>query len=78
ETAARPSESRPGNVCGECGKSFSHKSALAKHRKIHSGDRPHECPACGKAFIQRSDLTIHQRVHTGERPYACPDCGRRF
>ncbi|NXI33803.1 ZN557 protein, partial [Sterrhoptilus dennistouni] len=59
------SENPAANTCGECGKIFSHKSALVKHRKIHSGDRPHACPDCGKGFIQRSDLTIHRRVHTG-------------
>ncbi|NXK90497.1 CKR1 protein, partial [Formicarius rufipectus] len=73
EPTKEPAESKPtgeerpqpGPTCGECGKSFSHKSALVKHRKIHSGDRPHACPDCGKGFIQRSDLTIHRRVHTG-------------
>ncbi|NWU03637.1 XFIN protein, partial [Urocynchramus pylzowi] len=59
------SENHAPNTCSECGKIFSHKSALAKHRKIHSGDRPHACPDCGKGFIQRSDLAIHRRVHTG-------------
>ncbi|NXD04554.1 ZN557 protein, partial [Certhia brachydactyla] len=59
------SENHAANACSECGKIFSHKSALAKHQKIHSGDRPHVCPDCGKGFIQRSDLTIHRRVHTG-------------
>ncbi|NXT64339.1 XFIN protein, partial [Chaetops frenatus] len=53
------------NTCGERGKAFGHKSALAKHRKIHSGDRPHACADCGKGFIQRSDLAAHRHVHTG-------------
>ncbi|XP_037982265.1 zinc finger protein 345-like [Motacilla alba alba] len=75
---ASRSENHAANTCSECGKIFSHKSALVKHRKIHSGDRPHVCPDCGKGFIQRSDLAIHRRVHTGERPYGCPECGRRF
>ncbi|XP_068775390.1 zinc finger protein GLI4-like [Struthio camelus] len=64
--------------CAECGKGFTQRSALSKHRRIHSGERPHQCGDCGKRFLQRSDLTIHRRRHTGERPYGCPECGRRF
>ncbi|NXU66261.1 Z585B protein, partial [Horornis vulcanius] len=65
EHPASRSDNPTSNTCGECGKLLSHKSALAKHQKIHSGHRPHACPDCGKGFIQRSDLTIHRRVHTG-------------
>ncbi|XP_049657472.1 zinc finger protein 672-like isoform X1 [Accipiter gentilis] len=73
-----PAGSRQCYLCAECGKGFTQRSALSKHRRIHSGERPHQCGDCGKRFLQRSDLTIHQRRHTGERPYGCPECGRRF
>jgi transcription elongation factor Elf1 len=64
--------------CPTCGRGFSSKGGLTKHRRTHSGEKPFACDDCGRRFAQSGSLTRHRRAHSGEKPFACDDCGRRF
>lgn len=77
-----------GLKCIECGKKFSSKSNLNKHRKKHlpgyvpakdkQREKKYGCSECGKKFDSMHGLESHKRSHTGERPFKCDKCSWKF
>ncbi|NXL68949.1 Z354B protein, partial [Chordeiles acutipennis] len=55
---------------------FGDRSALTRHRRSHSQEKPFKCLHCGKSYRQSYSLLSHQHVHTGEKPYPCGECGK--
>uniref|UniRef100_A0A8C5PM64 C2H2-type domain-containing protein n=1 Tax=Leptobrachium leishanense TaxID=445787 RepID=A0A8C5PM64_9ANUR len=64
--------------CPECGRRYTNRIALVKHRRTHISKKQFKCNECGKGFTWASNLAAHKMIHTGEKPFNCSECGKCF
>ncbi|XP_077432907.1 uncharacterized protein LOC144058362 isoform X2 [Vanacampus margaritifer] len=77
QSASAPEKSES-KVCQYCGKSFQFQSALIRHERVHTGEKPYKCHICGKAFGQLYFLRVHELTHWSVKRYNCTRCQKAF
>lgn len=78
------SVSRQHHICDTCEKIFPQKSALVRHSRTHTGERPFACSQCESKFGDVTTLRRHMAsIHnlppgrkTKPRPFPCETCGK--
>ncbi|KAF8948439.1 hypothetical protein BGZ47_004828 [Haplosporangium gracile] len=74
---ARPKSKR--NECSVCHKTFTRRSNLKTHERLHTRTHAVACHLCGCTFSRQPDLNRHLlAIHEGARSHSCDKCGRSF
>ncbi|KAJ1468501.1 hypothetical protein T484DRAFT_1855049 [Baffinella frigidus] len=74
-----------GFACKTCGMTFTDRSNMNAHEKIHTGVKSHMCTICAKGFYVLSKLTAHMESHKRKDAkkllnvlHECETCGKDF
>lgn len=59
-------DSKKTHVCKICSRSFTTSGHLARHNRIHTGERKHICPwpTCSARFARQDNCMQHYKTHT--------------
>lgn len=64
--------------CRWCEKKLRTFTAITRHERVHTGEKPFVCSYCKKSFSLLANKLRHERLHTGEKPYCCNYCEKRY
>lgn len=57
------------HVCKVCSRCFTTSGHLARHNRIHTGERKHQCPwpTCSARFARQDNCMQHYKTHTNTK-----------
>ena len=68
-----------GFTCQACEKWFPTRTALVRHERTDTGEKPFGCNSRHRAFAQKEILLRHLMTHSGrQKPFQCQHCEKSF
>ncbi|KAK0230094.1 hypothetical protein IW262DRAFT_1452995 [Armillaria fumosa] len=60
-----PAGAKKKHICGTCERAFTTSGHLARHSRVHTGERNHKCPfpGCETRCSRQDNLQQHYRIH---------------